>query len=127
MKKKVLTVIVAVTALAAIVAGIVIIPQCFAPDFTVEGTYISEEGVKVVIEGEKISCEEIDELNGELKLEKFNTEYARDLFNSEFAKEKGTETELIRFYDLGEGRLFIYVDHNETKFGYGEYMFTLQK
>ena len=118
MKKKVLIVIAAVAALAAIIAGIVIIPQCFAPEFEVDGTYVSEEGIEVVIKDGEISCEEISELNGELKLTKFSAEYARDL---------GKDEEMIRFYDLGESGLFIYVDNGKTEFGYSEYMFTLQK
>ncbi len=117
--KKTVIAIVSVVALVAVIAGAIFIPQCFAPDFNVDGTYISEEGVKVVIKDDKISCDEIKELNDELELVKFTTEYARDF---------GKEEEMIRFYDFGEGdSIFIYIKDGKTQFGYGDYMFILQK
>ena len=119
-KSKIIIGIVSVVALVAIIVGVVFIPQCFAPDFNVDGTYVSEEGIEVVIKDDKISCEEIEALNGELELIKFDTDYARDM------RVKGEE--MIRFYNLGkDGSIFIYKEDGKTQFGYGDYMFTLQK
>ena len=119
MKKKVLIAVAAVVVVVGIVCAI-FIPQCFAPDFNVDGTYVSEEGIEVVIKDDKISCEEIEALNGELELIKFDTDYARDM------RVKGEE--MIRFYNLGkDGSIFIYKEDGKTQFGYGDYMFTLQK
>ena len=104
-------------ALVVVIAGIVVVANCFAPDFNVNGTYKTEDGLTATVSGDKIVFADSD-IELTIKEKGFSFNYL-------------LAGKTIKIYSITNGsndeEIVIHKENGAVLFGFEDNTYTLEK